>query len=349
MTDLANAGSPATELSLRDTIAASLEKHSAPETPVAPAPEAAPAPQETQAEAEARARDEKGRFAAKAAEAAETAPKPAPEAKETSEQPVEAKEAAPAKVGAPPPGWSVAAKSEFDGLPESVKSAIAKREEEIDRGFARLKDFKALETQHGPAAQQYGVPLGEYINRLASADRFLQSDPVNAIKWLSQAYGVDLRALGGPPAQQVQPQSEALEPLLRELNGLKQIVYGDKQSQIANQVDQFFADPKNKYSENVADQMVVLINEAKRTGQPVDLPSIYETACFMNPEVRTALINEQQSKIRAEQAEKAKRTADQARAAGASITGGPATTPPPVDPNLSLRETLERQFAPTRT
>jgi hypothetical protein len=350
MTDLTNAGAPAGELSLRDTIAAEWEKASAPAAAPAPEPTVPAAPvQETAAEAEARLRDEKGRFAPKPAEEpakpAEAAPKPAAEktVSETDKEP-----GAPAKtVAAPPPGWSVAAKAEFDHLPDPVKAAIAKREEEIDRGFAKLKDFKAIESQHASAAQQYGVPLTEYINRLAAADRFLQSEPMNAIKWLAQTYGIDLGQLAGQPQGQVQqqPQDALVQPLLQEINALKQIVYGDKQSQITNQVDQFFADPKNKYSENVADQMVVLINEAKRAGQPVDLASIYETACFMNPEVRAALIKEQTGKLQAEQLAKAKQTADQARAAGASITGGPASTPPPVNQTLDLRSQLEQGFA----
>lgn len=352
MADLTNAGAPAGELSLRDTIAAEWEKASAP-APAAPEQAAPAAPaQETAAEAEARLRDEKGRFAPKPAEepakAAETAPKPTGEkpAAEPEKEPGE-----PAKtVVAPPPGWSVAAKSEFDSLPEAVKAAVAKREEEIDRGFAKLKDFKAIESQHAPQAQQYGVPLGEYINRLAAADKFLQTKPLDAIRWLAQTYNIDLGQLGAPqqPGQpQAQPAAHdaVVQPLLQEINALKQIVYGDKQSQITNQVDQFFADPKNKYSENVADQMVVLINEAKRAGQPVDLASIYETACFMNPEVRAALIKEQTGKLQAEQLAKAKQTADQARAAGASITGGPASTPPPVSQPLDLRSQLEQGFA----
>jgi hypothetical protein len=357
MADLINAGAPAHELSLRDIIAAEWEKASAPETPAAPA--AAPiepaAPQETAAEAEARIRDEKGRFAAKPEDAAA---KPAIEAaqKPASDKPVEpgkeAETAIKAPVG-PPPGWSVAAKAEFDALPEAVRAAVAKREEEIDRGFAKLKDYKAIETQHSATAQQYGVPLPEFINRLAAADKFLQSEPLNAIKWLAQTYKIDLGQIAGTPtqpgiapAQQAPAANDAIvQPLLQKISSLEQIVYGDKRNQINTQVETFFADPKNKYSENVADQMVVLINEAKRAGQPVDLPSIYETACFMNPEVRAALIKEQTGRVQSEQIAKAKQTADQARAAGASITGGPSATPPPVAPNLDLRAMLEQNFA----
>jgi hypothetical protein len=357
MTDLTNAGAPANEVSLRDAIAAEWEKQSAPETPATPAAAPPPPPaQETAAEAEARARDEKGRFAAKpegeapAKPAAEAAKKPEGDkpAVEPSKEPE-----APAKApGGPPPGWSVAAKADFDLLPDAVKAAVSKREEEIDRGFAKLKDYKAIESQHSAQAQQYGVPLPEFINRLAAADKFLQTQPLDAIKWLAQTYKIDLGQLGAPAQQPGQPQpaqqpqhDAVVQPLLQEINALKEIVYGDKRNQINSQVETFFADPKNKYSENVADQMVILINEAKRAGQPVDLPSIYETACFMNPEVRAALIKEQTGKAQADHVEKARQTANQARAAGASITGGPASTPPPVAPNLDLRATLEQGWA----
>lgn len=362
MADLINAGAePADALSLRDTIAAEWEKASGPETPAAPvATPEAPARQETEAEAAQRIRDEKGRFAAKPEDGAATAAKAAsdPNAKAPTDKaaPEAGKEAPSAEAKAivgPPPGWSVAAKSAFDQLPDEVKAAVAKREEEIDRGFAKLKDYKAIETQHSGAAQQYGVPLPEFINRLAAADKFLQTDPDNAIKWLAKAYNIDLRQLGGgsaaqpgvTPSAQTPPADAALQPLLQEINSLKQIIHGDKAAQINTQVDRFFADPANKYSENVADQMVVLIKEAKRTGQPVDLASIYDTACFMNPEVRAALIKEQTSKVQSDQVAKARQTADQARAAGASITGGPAATPQPVAPNLDLRATLEQNFA----
>lgn len=349
MADLNNAGAPAEETSLRDLLAAEYEKAAAPE-PVAPvvAP-AATAPQETAAEAEARARDEKGRFATKPAETAETAAKPVTEA--VTDKPVEAAKEVPTEaktVVAPPPGWSVAAKSEFDQLPDAVKAAVAKREEEIDRGFAKLKDYKAIETQHSAQAQQYGVPLPEFINRLAAADKFLQTQPLDAIKWLAQTYKIDLGQIAGAPAQPgtAQPANDAVvQPLLQEINALKQIVYGDKRAQVENQVEQFFADPKNKYANDVDHQMIVLINEAKRAGQPVDLSSIYETACFMNPEVRAALIKEQTGKVQSEQIAKAKQTADQARAAGASITGGPSATPPPISPDLDLRAQLEQGYS----
>jgi len=124
------------------------------------------------------------------------------------------------------------------------------------------------------------------------------------------------------------------------------MVYGDKRTQVSSQVERFASDPTNKYFDNVADQMVPLITQAQASGQPVDLKSIYETACWMNPEVRSALIKEQSTKASAEQAAKARQVATQARQSGASIAGGPAATPPFSPPNSdNLRALLEAGMA----
>jgi hypothetical protein len=359
MTDqLANAGNePVAEVSLRDELAAEYAKMSEPANTAEPAaqPETTE-PQETAEEAEQRARDEKGRFAPKATKEDE---EPQPETTEEPAQPDATK-----YVG-PPPGWSVASKAAFDELPDAVKADIAKREREIDQGFAKLKEFKGLEP-YVDAARQHNITLPELMGRYQKAEQFLQRDPTNAILWMCQNYGVDPRQLAGPQGQLAGQQAQAqeqqkilnpdIQPLLQEINNLKQqlgrvdaieqSLHSEKFNQVSQSVESFFADPKNKYSENVADQMVVLINQAKASGQPVDLASIYETACYMNPEVRTALINEQTKARQAEQAAKARQTATQARAAGASITGGPSATPPTAEPDSdNLRALLEQGYA----
>jgi hypothetical protein len=350
MTDqLANAGAePVAETSLRDELAAEWAKMSEPATAPEPAqPETVEQPQETAEEAEQRARDEKGRFAAKAKEGEEPA-----QATEEPEKPGATK-----YVG-PPPGWSVSSKAAFDELPDAVKADIAKREREIDQGFAKLKEYKGLEP-YADAARQHNITLPELMGRYQKAEQFLQRDPANAILWMCQNYGVDPRKLAGQPAQaQEQPKNvnPEIAPLLQEINTLKQqlgrvdaieqSLHSEKFNQVSQSVESFFADPKNKYSENVADQMVVLINQAKASGQQVDLASIYETACYMNPEVRVALINEQTRARQADQAAKAKQTATQARTAGASITGGPSATPPTAEPDSdNLRALLEQGYA----
>lgn len=354
---------PEAETSLRDELTAQFSKASEPaEAPAeAPGEQQPEAPEgETDEQRAERERDERGRFKAKS----EGEPGQEEPAKAEGEEPEE--EGEKPRYGGPPPGWSVAAKAKFDELPDEVRSAIAKREEEIDRGFAKLKDYKGLEP-YADMARQAGMGLPDLMERYHRAEQFLSSKPQDGILWLCQQYGVDPRQLAGQNPQQGTAQQSAeqkidpaiapvVQPLLQEINQLKQqlgrvdtlekSIYTDKYNQVSNQVEQFFSDPSNKFSEDVADQMVVLINQAHAKGEPVDLEQIYETACFMHPEVRQALINERLTSDQKARAEKARQTADQARQAGASIAGGPPASPPPGTPDTDdLRTLLERGYA----
>jgi len=349
--DLSNAPAAA-EPSLRDSIASAWNTMATDDTPkvAEPAPvqtQAAPAtatdPVETEAEKAERLRDDKGRFAAKEAAA---------QAKQVEGTEIPAEGAK--DYTRPPPGWSVAAKAEFEALPAAVKESIAKREAEIDKGFEKLRDYKAL-APYEDYARANNMPLPDLMQRYKAADDFLNRDPHNAILWFCQNYGVDPRTLAGHAQQHMQPAQQQRQPaaqpqgdpvLLQKIAALEEMVLGDKRTQVSTQVERFASDPKNKYFDNVADQMVPLITQAQQSGQPVDLNQIYETACWMNPEVRAALIKEQKQKDSADQAAKARQVADQARRSGASITGGPAVTPPNVPPNSdNLRALLEANYA----
>jgi hypothetical protein len=49
-------------------------------------------------------------------------------------------------------------------LPDPVKHAIAHREEEINRGFEKLRDYKGLDSYVQWSQQQYGIPLPQVID-----------------------------------------------------------------------------------------------------------------------------------------------------------------------------------------
>ncbi len=365
------ADTAATELSLRDELAAQFEKMSSEPTKDAPVTEHVDDTNQPEPTGSDRARDELGRFATKPAQESGAATVPG---KETEQPTIATTEAAKpegegAKYAGPPPGWSVASKAAFDALPDAVKADIAKREQEIDKGFAKLREFKDIERAlepHQQMARQYGVDLPEMLSRYHNAETFLQRDPVNALKWLCESYRIDPRQLAGQavPTTQGQQQGQqyagatdpALQPLLDQIASLTQQVgrvksieetlYADKFNNTLSQVERFGADPKNKYFENVADQMVTLIKQANASGQPVDLASIYETACYMNPEVRQALINERLTTEQRAAADKAKAAANQARNAGSSISGGTAVTQATTEPDSeNLRALLEHNFA----
>jgi hypothetical protein len=303
---------------------------------------------EPDAQAAGRARDGAGRFAAKdAAAPQDAAADPAAQAQQDAAAQGQDGQAAQAPAG-PPPGWSVASKAVFDTLPEHVRADVAKREAEVNRGLAKLRDYKALDP-YVEMARQSNSSLPQVIENYVKAEQFLSTDPVNAILWLCQSYGVDPGSLTGGQAQQAPaaPQQPAfdIQPLYREINTLKSTIIADKQAQVRTELEKFYSDPSHKYADNVADQMAGLI----RSGQASTLKDAYDKACWLNTEIRALLINEQQAKSAADQAARAKAAASQARAASRSITGGPsATPPPPADDSDNLRASLEQAFAGAR-
>lgn len=261
-----------------------------------------------------------------------------------------------------PPGFSATTKSIWDKPAwdqndiQALKKDIAKRETEIERGFAKLRDYKDLDP-FVDMARQSGTTLTDAVKRYVEAEQFLEKEPVKGLLWLCQNYGVDPRqlaaAVGGQPqptGQQPQPNQRIdlsqhlqpiMAPIMQELQQLRGIVYGDKQAQTQQTVQQFFADPAHRYAENVADDMARLI----KAGFASDLKDAYDKACWNNPEIRGLLINEQTTRTAAAQAAKAKQASDQAKAAGRSITGGMGSPNPSSANPDNLRAMLEEQFA----
>ena len=365
------ASAAANNLSLRDTLSAAFTDEPQGQGVGAPKATIETPVEDTTKTATQEERDERGRFKPKQAATVDDQVT----STDTAVKVETAAEGDQAKPLTPPPGWSPAAKAAFAELPEEVRQSVAKREAEIDRGFAKLKDYKALDS-YVEMARQSNTTLPEALERYIAAEQLLERDAVNGLKWLCKNYNIDPRQLldgavttGAVTTtepnshgttlwhQQNQPAptpqidlSRYLAPVFQEINSLKQTVVGERQAKTMAEVDAFFSDPKNIYAENVADQMAMLITQARSQGEDISLSQAYDTACWMNPEIRGLLIKKQSHDRAASEAAKLKAAANQARHAGQSITGGPAATPPPAasDPE-NLRASLERQFAGVRT
>ena len=300
-------------------------------------------------------RDPDGKFAKKGDEPVD-APKPAPQhkAEETvieAEKPVEAAPDAQNGV-APPPGWSVQAKQAFHELPDAVKQAVAQRETEINNGFAKLQEFKALEP-YAQQAQQSGKQLPEVLDAYIAAENYLESDPVNGVKWLMTQYGVTPEQLGAVQSEGDQnPVNAALDPIVQELNALKRTVLTQQHTaqqqtitEAQSQIDAFAADPAHPYFENVKQSMGALIN----AGQAADLKDAYEKACWLNPDIRAETINreaEAANQKRQQEAEAARSKAEQAAKSVAGDPGGDYS--PSSSPKSTLRDELAAQMGAAR-
>lgn len=330
MTDLTN-GAPEAADDLHADLAAAFDTPA--DTGTQDAPVSTPeAPQEP---SEGRVRDEQGRFAPKPEDAA-AKPQDAPVAPQGQQQAPVLTPPADAAALRPPPGWSIAAKAAFAALPKEVQEAVAAREKEVDQGFAKLTGYKDLDRIIEPHLGKFtmaGVTPAQAIKQLFDAQAVLDRDPVNGIAWLARSYGVDLRQFapqqpgnGQQPGHQPNPLAQYLDPLRQEILALKGHITTQQQqaveyqrSTIETEIQAFAADPKHVYFPNVMTDMAIRVE----SGAAKDLQDAYDQACWANPEIRAALINEQIAANQAETQRKAAEVAANARRAGGSLAGAP--------------------------
>lgn len=366
MDDLANTGAAAPADDLRSEIEnafkADATASEAPQgqeqvTPLTPAPVDPSLTAGEQAAADQRARDELGRFtkaeqAAKANEAVAAAQK----AVQPGQQPAVVDPASVKPVG-PPPGWSPTSKAAFDALPDAVKKDIAKREEEISAGFAKLTEYKGLDP-YVEMARGNGTTLPESLERYVAAENLLDSNPINGILWLCERYQVHpanlLEAIGQGQGHQQPPGQDPFAPVFSHIQTLDQrlsqfeAMREQSEDQAVNsQIEAFATDAQHKYFSNVRKEMGQLIALADQQGQTLSMKDAYEKACWANPEIRELFIKDRYA---ADQAA-ANRKADEARRAAGSLSPGspvPGGTLAAHEPASSLREEIERSFNSAR-
>lgn len=298
--------------------------------------------------ADGRPRDELGRFAPKTGD---EPPALVAEPAKATEQPIKVDPSAapmegqqqseqPAKpVASPPPGWSVAAKSQFDVLPDAVKQAVVKREEEISNGFAKLAEYKGLDPIVD-FCRQAGKQPTEVFGAYVAAENMLNENPINGLLELCRMYQVHPAQLaaqvGGMPNQNGMVQPQQNDPYLAHLQALeyrhqtleqrwadyeRQMEEGE-QSAVNSEIEQFASNPKNRYFSNVKEAMGRLI----AIGAADDLSDAYDQACYANPEIRQIRIKEDVAQQQAKAQAEAKAKSDQAKRTSKSLpTGAPLT------------------------
>jgi hypothetical protein len=355
--DAPEAGAEVTDL--RSTIVAAVEKQRTPE----PEPELAlevkpdvkdakPDKPETEAARNERLRDEQGRFAkgedpkpdadiAKPADGAEVPKLDADDAKSALR---------------PPPGWSPTAKVAFDKLPPEVQQAVAKREEEVNNGFAKLSEYKPID-RFMEMARAGGTTLDKALDNYVGIENAIRQDIVSGVARICQnqnvhpvalanailaRHGVSPTQIGEPgETPQVRQQAPGVDPaVLQRMNALEQEIQQQRaeRERLANQgvqseIQRFASDPKHTFFENVKVDMGRLMT----AGMAEDLEDAYDKACHANKEIRALLIKQQTapSANAADAVQKAK--------AAAKATGGAPSAgfkPNPGTEGAPLRETI---------
>jgi hypothetical protein len=310
------------------------------EAPAAPT-EAADTPIVAEQSAAERARDEKGRFAAKAAE--EAAQAVAAEATQAAPEQQPQTAAVERKV---PTTWRKEAAARWADIPDDIKDEILKRENDARTGIQSYKTdaelartFKEASKPFERTFSELGVSPVQAYQYLLNADAKLRYSPpqekARYFSELAREYGIDLQQV-----VQLPPVSPEYQQMQQELNRLRQQqeAWNRQQTQtLASEIEQFAQD--HEHLEAVRPAMAVLLSN----GQAKDLQDAYDKAIWADPAIRAALLQKQVSE--ATKKTESATLAQRQKAAAVSVRGSSPAAGSGNGPKESLRAEVEAAWA----
>lgn len=249
-----------------------------------------------------------------------------------------------------PQSWTPAAREKWNAIPEDIRKEIVRREEAAVNGVRQLQEKYAPHEHFTNAlapliqeAIQHNVAPEAYINQVMSAERVLRTADVpgkfQALLGIADQYGIPLReiinesvgqkVLGAPQQAQAPAVHPAVAAQLQEMNRWR----AQQESQAVSQTVEQFSQGKEFFSD-VRVMMADLID----SGAARTLDEAYDRACWAIPEVRTVMLQRQQSGAAV--------TQRQQRAAGISPpTGGKVVVDEDFGNEDDVSDTIRKAFA----
>jgi LysM repeat protein len=266
----------------------------------------------------------------------------------------ETKQAEPEKTISAPQSWGATVKQKWNELPADVQAEIARREEEIHRGFTRLdeernlgKQVKDVVTPYMPMLTSEGAHPVQAIQSLLNTAYILRTatpdKKAELFARLAQEYGVDMNQI--PQAEYKDPHLQAIEQrqafLEQELQRERAYKAQQENNALQSEINAFASDPKNVHFETVKAHMAALL----QNGLARDLQDAYDQAVYARPDIRSTLLEAQRLESEAKRQAEIKQKTQAARAAAVSVTGAPGITVSNMSaPAESLRDELRRNL-----
>lgn len=263
----------------------------------------------------------------------------------------------------PPVSWNAEAKKEWATLKPSIQAEIARREEEVHKGFTKHdeernygKSLKEVITPYMPLIQaDAGGDAVAAIKGLLNSAYVLKTgspqDKGRMIMYLAGQYGIDIPSYlqqqnsQAPAQNQVDPRVQQLD---QRLSVYEQRVQQEEHQkailqnqEVQSAIDKFAADPKNVHFQLVMPHMAALL----KSGLAQDMADAYDQAVYARPDLRTSLIEQQTATAIAKRQEEAKQKTKAARNAAISVRGAPGSAVPnKAERDVSTRDLLVEQF-----
>ncbi len=219
---------------------------------------------------------------------------------------------------AAPKTWKPEEAAVWAQIPAAAKAAIARREEDMFRGIEQHKQtaqfgntVQAVLNPYMPILQAHNIDPVENIKHLMNAHYMLATGTMEQKQQMMNQLITDYKIqmpqqqaddpFAPPPDPNVLRLEQEIERLKSGQAQAQQAAYQQKQAEAMQEVNAFAADPKNIYFDEVANDIVKLVNADKA----LTLAEAYERAVWSNPVTREKEIARQDAEKQAKSREEA--------------------------------------------
>ena len=240
-----------------------------------------------------------------------------------------------------------------------MRAEVQKREREVAKALQETAEERKVASAYRQRVGPYEAMIrSEGVEPLAAVESLLQTaqalrtapPPHKAaiIAQIIQNHGIDPAAVAqvlqgrAPPTQAQHADPQAIAAQVRQ-QVMREMEQRQQQSQVSAthaQIESFAAE--HEFFEDVSPMLAGIIQGRKAAGLPTTLEQAYSLACQLHPDV-SSVVRQREA---ATQANATTASTQRARAAAASIKGGPAgvraVAPPQAE---SVREALEAAWA----
>ena len=218
-----------------------------------------------------------------------------------------------AAAAKPPASWNATAREKWKDIPKEAQDYIQTREAQMQQGMQK----NAQQAQRAQQMDKILSPFSQYlsmggqpsqtIKQLLQTGASLQmGTPVQRAQMITnliKQFDVDISTLdnmlvGSAPPPEVAQQQDIQQQINAAFQAREQqqqqYAYQQEQAQAGQTVQQFAADPKNEFYNDVSGQMIMLLDGAASNRQHLSLDDAYSMACRAHPEINKIIQSRQQ-------------------------------------------------------
>ena len=245
----------------------------------------------------------------------------------------------------PPDYWPDDVKSEFSKMPPKSQEFYMNSHKGMQADYTnKMQGIAEVHKAIDPVRDDLvktGVSEGEMIRRFVAVHKKLEDDPVSAVRWIANMYGVKVPELPGEVADDVPPKVAEIDERVKNQEVYQAI---ERAKAVNVEVEKLKSDGKMPLYAEAEPVMMQIVQQLAATGQQLPgVMDIYERAIWNTPQLREKhLAQSQADDAKRKIVDKKKDVAKSKRAAG-KTTGTSRTVKKKRKPK-TLRDELSARY-----